>query len=189
MWGKKDGWKKQWLWLLGLWLLIWPWAEPPIVRQISRASEGESREEGVFYGPIEEREEWLERDEGGGTQNREGWSHSEGERERENEGDFILQQYIGRDARSLSSIKVCIQRGEKYLRLWNSLVLRLQSSATIITLAKCVVQDTWPLSTLYRLFGKSRVSRGCSGVPPLWRRTIQLVRVRLWQPWKTFLNP
>lgn len=31
-----------------------------------------------------------------------------------------------------------------------------KSSATIITLAKCVVQSTWPLSTLYRLFGKSR---------------------------------
>lgn len=68
--GGKDRWKKQWLWLLGLWLLIWPWAEPPIVKQISRARAEDGGR--VFYGAIAEREEWLESDEGGGTQSVEG---------------------------------------------------------------------------------------------------------------------
>ncbi len=144
------------------------------------------REEGLFYGPIAEREEWLERDEGGGTQTEEGWSHSEEGREREKGGDFILQQYIGRDARNLSSIKVCIQRGERCLRLWNSSCL--QSSATIITLAKCVLFGTPGTSPHCTDSLESLASHMGAQVFRLCEDEQFSLCVRLWQPWKTFLN-
>ncbi len=115
------------------------------------------REEGLFYGPIAEREEWLERDEGGGTQTEEGWSHSEEGREREKGGDFILQQYIGRDARNLSSIKVCIQREERDASVYgihrafkaqpqSSLLLNVFCSGHLAPLH--TVQTLWKVSRL-----------------------------------------
>lgn len=141
--GEKDGWKKQWLWLLGLWLLIWPWAEPPIVRQISRVREEECKAKGggsVLWADSRTRgmagERWRRRN----TDRRRVKPFRGREGKREWRGLHFTAVYWQRHSQPLVNKSLHSERWERCLHLWNS--SRLQSSATIITLAKCVVFGT-----------------------------------------------